>query len=248
MLAIFDKSVAKSPEGLKGPESNSVPSTKDGFLAEEFSSVHPGSITINLGEAVVAYSPEKQNPLLPRLFAVVDGIFCLFQGHIENVALLKQQYGLGKTANEVIIVIEAYRTLRDRGPYPADQVVRDIHGKFAFILYDSSLKATFVAADADVSVPFFWGTDSDDNLIFSDDLVVLSKGCGKSSAPFPKGCFFTTSGGLRSFEHPLNEVKAMPRVDSSGEVCGATYKVDVDSKKEAGMPRVGSAANWSSHY
>lgn len=83
---------------------------------------------------------------------MVDDIFCLFQGHIENVAQLKQQYGLSKTANEVVIVIEAYRTLRDRGPYPADQVVRDIHGKFAFILYDSSAKTAFIAA---VSILFF---------------------------------------------------------------------------------------------
>lgn len=77
---------------------------------------------------------------------MVDDIFCLFQGHIENIALLKQQYGLNKSANEVIIVIEAYRTLRDRGPYPADQVVRDLNGKFAFILFDSTSKATFIAA------------------------------------------------------------------------------------------------------
>ena len=79
----------------------------------------------------------------------MDDIFCLFQGHIENVAVLKQQYGLNKTANEVIIVIEAYRTLRDRGPYPADQVVKGILGKFAFILYDSTSKATFVAVVSD---------------------------------------------------------------------------------------------------
>ena len=81
----------------------------------------------------------------------MDDIFCLFEGHIDNVAVLKQQYGLNKTANEVIVVIEAYKTLRDRGPYPADQVVKDIQGKFAFILYDSTSKATFVAA---VSDPF----------------------------------------------------------------------------------------------
>ena len=62
------------------------------------------------------------------------------------------------------------------------------------------------------------------------------------------GCFFTTSGGLRSFEHPFNELKAVPRVDSSGEMCGANFKVDAGSRKEAGMPRVGSAANWSQHY
>ncbi|XP_052191052.1 stem-specific protein TSJT1-like [Diospyros lotus] len=249
MLAVFDKSVAKSPEALQTPHSESVSALKDGFLAQHFTSVHPGSVTINLGASgFVAYSMEKQNPLLPRLFAVVDDIFCLFQGHIENVAHLKQQYGLNKAANEVIIVIEAYRTLRDRGPYPADQVVRDLHGKFAFILYDSSSKTTFVAADADGSVPFFWGTDSEGHLVLGDDTEVVKKGCGKSFAPFPKGCFFTNSGGLRSFEHPLNELKPVPRVDSSGQVCGATFKVDAESKKETGMPRVGSAANWSQNY
>ncbi|KAK9288837.1 hypothetical protein L1049_017303 [Liquidambar formosana] len=151
-------------------------------------------------------------------------IFCLFQGHIENVPLLKQQYGLNKTANEVSIVIEAYRTLRDRGPYPADQVVRDLNGKFAFILYDSASKTTFLAADADGSVPFFWGTDSEGYLILSDDAEIVKKGCGKSFAPFPKGCFFSTSGGLRSFEHPLNELKPVPRVDSSGQVCWCNFQ------------------------
>lgn len=41
----------------------------------------------------------------------------------------------------------------------------------------------------------------------------------------------------------------MPRVDSSGEVCGLTFKVDVDSRKDkTGIPRVGSDANWSQHY
>lgn len=80
-----------------------------------------------------------------RLFSVVDDIFCLFQGHIENIAPLKQQYGLTKTANEVSVVIEAYRTLRDRGPYPANHVVRDINGKFAFILYDNTSKSVFAA-------------------------------------------------------------------------------------------------------
>ncbi|CAA2985901.1 stem-specific protein TSJT1-like [Olea europaea var. sylvestris] len=250
MLAVFDKTVAKSPEALQSSHiAKSAFALKDGSLASHFSSLHPGSVIINLGSSgFMSYSSDKQNPLLPRLFAVVDDIFCLFEGHIENVAHLKQQYGLNKTANEVIIVIEAYRTLRDRGPYPADQVVRDIQGKFAFILYDSSSKATFIAADADGSVPFFWGTDSEGHLVLSDDGEVVKQGCGKSFAPFPKGCFFTSSGGLRSYEHPINELKAVPRVDSSGEVCGATFKVDSESKKgKTGMPRVGSDANWSQH-
>ena len=61
---------------------------------------------------------------------------------------------------------------------------------------------------------------------------------------FSKGCFFTSSGGLRNYEHPLNEVKPVPRVDSSGQVCGVTFTVDEELKRETvGMPRVGSVAN-----
>ncbi|KAF2284313.1 hypothetical protein GH714_020399 [Hevea brasiliensis] len=206
MLAIFDKTVAKCPEALQSPLSGSNSALKDGFLAKHFGSVHSGSVTVNLGSAgVIAYSLDKQNPLLPR-------------------------------------------TLRDRGPYPADQVVRDIQGKYAFILYDSTSNATFIAADADGSVPFFWGADSEENLVLSDDVQILQQACGKSFAPFPKGCFCTTTGGLRSFEHPLNELKPVPRVDSSGQICGATFKVDAETKKEGGMPRVGSAYDWSSSY
>ncbi|TYI06162.1 hypothetical protein ES332_A10G138700v1 [Gossypium tomentosum] len=251
MLAVFDKSVAKSPDALNAPDNpQAVSALKDGFLPNHFASVYPGSVSISLGSSgVMAYSLEKQNPLLPRLFAVVDDIFCLFQGHIENIAVLKQQYGLNKTANEGIIVIEAYRTLRDRGPYPPDQVVRDIQGKFSFIIYDSSSKATFIASDADGCVPFFWGTDAESHLVLADDVETVKKGCGKSFAPFPKGCFFSSTGGLKSYEHPLNKLKAMPRVDSSGQVCGATFSVDVETKKEStGMKKVGSAANWSSNY
>lgn len=81
-----------------------------------------------------------------RLFASVDDIFCIFQGALENIPLLKQQYGLGKTATEDMIVLEAYRTLRDRGPYPVDKVVRDLNGKFAFILFDGSSNSIFIAA------------------------------------------------------------------------------------------------------
>ncbi|RDX68135.1 Stem-specific protein TSJT1, partial [Mucuna pruriens] len=248
MLAVFQEYVAKSPEALQIPHSNSVSALEDGFLAQHFSSVHPGSVIVNLGSSgLLAYSLDKQNPLLPRLFAVVDNIFCLFQGHLENVANLKQQYGLNKTANEGTIIIEAYRTLRDRGPYPAAQVVRDFQGKFAFILYDCGSETAFVAAN-DRGIPFVWGTDADGNLVFSDEKEIVTKSCGKSSAPFPEGFFFTTSGGLSSFEHPLNGVRSIPRYDENGNEVGANFLVDFEVKKETtGMPRVGSAANWSNN-
>uniref|UniRef100_A0A1J3G4P1 Stem-specific protein TSJT1 n=1 Tax=Noccaea caerulescens TaxID=107243 RepID=A0A1J3G4P1_NOCCA len=245
MLAIFDKNVANSPEALQSPEGGSACALKDDFLLNHFSLIYPSAVKINFGSSgLIACSLDKQNPLLPRLFAVTDDVFCIFQGHIENIPFLKQQYGLTKTATEVTIVIEAYRTLRDRGPYSADQVVRDFQGKFAFLLFDCSTKNVFLAGDVDGSVPLFWGTDAEGHLVLSDDVETVKKGCGKSFAPFPKGCFFTSSGSLRSYEHPLNELKPVPRVDSSGEVCGVTFKVDSEAKKE--MPRVGSVQNWSS--
>lgn len=42
-------------------------------------------------------------------------------------------------------MIEAYRTLRDRGPYPADQVVKDLDGSFSFVVYDSKAGSVFTA-------------------------------------------------------------------------------------------------------
>ncbi|GAB4851029.1 hypothetical protein Ancab_030327 [Ancistrocladus abbreviatus] len=82
-------------------------------------------------------------------------------------------------------------------------------------------------------------------LLDADDTDIVKRGCEKSFATFPKGCFYTSSRGLRSFEHLQNELKPVPGVDSSGAVCHATFKVDSKSKKGTSMPRGGSAADWS---
>ncbi|WOK91560.1 stem-specific protein TSJT1-like [Canna indica] len=158
MLAVFDQKVAKSPEELRAPAAEG----RDGSdrLMDHFAAAWDGAVVVSFGLAGgMAYTLEKQNPLLPP---------------------------------------------RDRGPFPASQVVRDLGGNFAFVLFDRSSNSTFIAADANGSVPFFWGADSEDHLVLSDDVDIVKKGCGKSFAPFPKGCFYTTSGGLQSFEHPLN--------------------------------------------
>jgi asparagine synthetase B (glutamine-hydrolysing) len=81
-----------------------------------------------------------------RSFAVKDEIFCLFEGALDNLGSLKQQYGLAKSANEVILVIEAYKALRDRAPYPPSHVVGHLSGNFAFIVFDKSTSTVFVAS------------------------------------------------------------------------------------------------------
>lgn len=75
-----------------------------------------------------------------------DEVFCLFEGVLDNLGHLRQQYGLAKSANEVLLVIEAYKALRDRAPYPANHVVGHLSGSFAFIVFDKSTSTLFLAS------------------------------------------------------------------------------------------------------
>jgi hypothetical protein len=70
----------------------------------------------------------------------------VFVGALRNLPLLRQDYGLTKNANEVMVTIEAFKALRDRGPFPADQVLNHFEGSFAFVLFDSSSKTLMVAS------------------------------------------------------------------------------------------------------
>ncbi|KAH7438187.1 hypothetical protein KP509_04G004300 [Ceratopteris richardii] len=177
---------------------------------------------------------------------MTDGVFCLFQGALENLTALRQEYGLPKNVNEVMFLIQAYKTLRDRGPFPADRVLAALSGRFFFVLFDTINLTVFVAQDCEGSIPLYWGTTEDSSLAFSDKPAILKASCGKSFAPFPPGCFFSSNMGLRSYEHPLQMLKPVPRVDSHGEALGAAFKVDMAHRShDMAMPRVGSEANWA---
>jgi asparagine synthetase B (glutamine-hydrolysing) len=82
-----------------------------------------------------------------RSFAAKDEVFCLFEGVLDNLGRLSQQYGLStKGANEVLLVIEAYKTLRDRAPYPASFMLAQLTGSYAFVLFDKSTNSLLVAS------------------------------------------------------------------------------------------------------
>ncbi|XP_022139643.1 stem-specific protein TSJT1-like [Momordica charantia] len=249
MLAIFHKTFAHPPEELNSPASFSgskTPKLPEETL-KEFLSRHPhNTFSVNFGEAaVLAYvPPDRPFSLHQRLFCGFDEIYCLFLGSLSNLCALNKQYGLSKGSNEAMFLIEAYRTLRDRGPYPADQVLKDLDGSFAFVVYDSRAGAVFAALGADGGVKLYWGIAADGSVVISDDVEVIKEGCAKSYAPFPTGCMFHSEGGLMSFEHPLNKMKPMPRIDSEGAMCGANFKVDVYTRVNS-IPRRGSEANWA---
>jgi hypothetical protein len=81
-----------------------------------------------------------------RSFAAKDEVFCLFEGVLNNLGRLSQQYGLSKGANEVLLVIEAYKALRDRAPYPASFMLAQLAGSYAFVLFDKSTSSLLVAS------------------------------------------------------------------------------------------------------
>jgi asparagine synthetase B (glutamine-hydrolysing) len=82
---------------------------------------------------------------LIRYTVVTDGIFCIFIGALENTSELRRHYGLSRQATEAMVVVEAYKVLRDRAPYPPDQVIKDLEGKFAIILFDATSQTLFLA-------------------------------------------------------------------------------------------------------
>ncbi|KAL8107967.1 hypothetical protein AgCh_024395 [Apium graveolens] len=254
MLGIFNKELVNAPKELNSPAAphphRLVAEKPKQILPEEclkeFLSTHSNAFSLSFAynSATLAFAPPPTPFPNHRLFSGVDDIYCTFLGSLNNLSSLNKQYGLSKCGNEAMFVIEAYRTLRDRGPYPAHQVLKDLDGSFGFVLYDTKAKSVFISLSADGGVKLFWGIASDGSVMISDNLDLIKASCAKSFAPFPTGCMYHSEGGLMSFEHPTNKLKAMPRVDSEGFMCGSNFKVDVYSKTKS-MPRVGSEANWA---
>ncbi|CDP17281.1 unnamed protein product [Coffea canephora] len=160
-----------------------------------------------------------------RSFAVKDDIFCLFEGALDNLGSLKQQYRLPKSSNEVVLMIEAYKALRDRARYPPNHVVGYLEGNFAFIVFGKATSTLFVATDEKAKVPLYCGIIADGWVAFVDDADLLKGACGKSLASFPQGSFFSTAlGELRSYENPKNKITAIPAKEE--EIWGAKFMVE----------------------
>ncbi|KAI5055643.1 hypothetical protein GOP47_0029164 [Adiantum capillus-veneris] len=240
MLAVFNDAIVHGPEAILSPGAAKCSSSE---LAAKFNEKHKDMVFLGFeGNSSMAYTHQKQALLTPRSFAALDDIFCLFEGALENLPALRQQYGMSKSVNEALLVIEAYKALRDRAPYPPNQVVGDLSGHFGFILFDNHKKKIFVAKDMFGKVPMFWGTTSDGLVVFSDDEELIRKACGNSTAAFPQGCYFSSDSGLRSYEHPLQEVTAVPQVDSQGQTYGSTFKVDF--QRSLSRDRSGNIRSW----
>ncbi|TKY54040.1 Stem-specific protein TSJT1 [Spatholobus suberectus] len=227
MLGVFSRSIVSPPDELVAAGSRTPsPKMTAAALRKRFEERNPSAVSVEIGEHVqLAYTHHNESPLQPRSFAVKDEVFCLFEGALDNLGHLRQQYGLAKSANEVLLVIEAYKALRDRAPYPANHVVGHLSGSFAFVVFDKSTSTLFVASDQYGKVPLYWGITADGYVAFADDAELLKGACGKSLASFPQGCFYSTAvGGLMCYENPKNKITAVPANEE--EIWGATFKVE----------------------
>lgn len=224
---MFSSSVVSPPEELVAAGSRTPsPKTKAKELVSRFLAGNSSAISVTAGEsAQLAFTHDGESPLRPRSFGVKDEIFCMFEGALLNLGSLNQHYGIAKTANESILVIEAYKALRDRAPHPPNHVIGHLHGDFSFVVFDNTTQTLFVASDQNGKVPMYWGITADGYVAFADNAELLKGSCGKSLASFPQGCFFSTAvGELRSYENPKNKITAIPATEE--EIWGATFKVE----------------------
>ncbi|KAI4299366.1 hypothetical protein L6164_032833 [Bauhinia variegata] len=247
MLGIFKEKLVNPPEELNSPASLNA-STKakhpNDILKDFMTYNSTNAFSLNFGDAAfLAYAPSNMPSIQHRLFCGIEDIYCVFLGSLNNLSNLLKQYGLSKGTNEAMFIIEAYRTLRDRGPFPADQVIKELEGSYGFVIYDNKERTVFVALGANGKIGLFWGIAADGSIVISENLELIKASCAKSFASFPTGCMFHSVHGLMSYEYPTRKMKAMQRVDSEGVMCGANFKVDSQSKVPM-MPRVGSEANW----
>ncbi|KOM55998.1 hypothetical protein LR48_Vigan10g189000 [Vigna angularis] len=133
MLGVFSSSIVSPPDELVAAGSRTAsPKTTAAALWKRFQEKNASTVSVEIGEHVhLAYTHHNESPFQPRSFVVKDEVFCLFEGVLENLGHLRQQYGLGKSANEVLLVIEAYKALRDRAPYPVNHVVGHLSGSLS---------------------------------------------------------------------------------------------------------------------
>eukprot|EP00270_Netrium_digitus_P021708 TRINITY_DN9464_c0_g1_i1.p1 TRINITY_DN9464_c0_g1~~TRINITY_DN9464_c0_g1_i1.p1 ORF type:complete len:242 (+),score=34.00 TRINITY_DN9464_c0_g1_i1:182-907(+) len=232
MLAIFQKSVAEGPSELLSPRTPPKASRSGrwdaGSIVRKFKQANLTAVLIHFDEQnALACTSMRQRNGQELQFCSMNDVFCCFMGSLDNLPRLRQLYGLHKLSNHAQFVIEAYKTLRDRAPFPPDQVVAEMSGSFAFVIFDHSSNNIFVAGDCEGRIPLYWGKTVDDEVLaFSNDASILKAGCGTSFAPFPKGCYYSSKDGLHSYQHPTKLLKPLPHVDSQGQLCGATFRVD----------------------
>ncbi|XP_020209900.1 stem-specific protein TSJT1-like, partial [Cajanus cajan] len=177
MLGIFNEKLVNAPKELKSPaclNSCSKGKERDEMMKDlmRFGNWWNGLwMRFGNGDGVLGYAPsmDGDHNHNQRLFSVLDDIYCVFLGELHNLSMLNKQYGLSKGGNEAMFIIQAYRTLRDRAPYPAHQVLKELEGSFGFLIYDNRDRTLFLASASNAHIPLYWGIAPHASLVISEN-------------------------------------------------------------------------------
>tara|TARA_B100001540_G_scaffold301866_1_gene308807 strand:- start:1808 stop:2521 length:714 start_codon:yes stop_codon:yes gene_type:complete len=125
---------------------------------------------------------------------------------------------------------------------------------FAFVIYDKKAHRLIVARDSTTNpMPLYWGLAADGEkgdclFISTEEKNELFSECFPASSPFPKGAVFVAEGtigwipgekgvvcgptksgetAIRGFrKYGTMPVRTIPRVNSSGQMCGNVFRVE----------------------
>jgi len=130
--------------------------------------------------------------------------------------------------------------------------LKQLSGGYAFVLYDLKRHRLVVARDGEGKQDLFWGVGADgadgSSLMFATDQASeVMDDCSPSATQFPRGAVLISQGGVAwrsktkgltcgpynpgqsaiySFARPEKPVRAVPRINSSGMLCGSVFRVE----------------------
>lgn len=162
----------------------------------------------------------------------------------------------GPTGSDAGMLLQFYDTFKDCAAdktLPAAlHALSHVKGRFAWIIYDAGHRRVLAARDGSSAQPLYWGVTPDQKFMLGSNVEDLAE-CDPTATSFPAGSLFTSAGysraeqagpmgwvmpgelwpgQIRSFmerrDHSFRNMKAVPRINSRGAMCGAVYRVQSD--------------------
>ncbi|KAK9050113.1 hypothetical protein SSX86_030916 [Deinandra increscens subsp. villosa] len=105
MLAVFGKKIANPPKELSLPFKGSRNlKTREEVAALISSGWADLTRYMFCNGDFMAVSHQDEHATYPRSIVVIDDIFCIFNGYLQNTCDLRRRYGLSRQATEAMVV------------------------------------------------------------------------------------------------------------------------------------------------